>query len=77
MHVNRRQGYSVRRRPLLVGFHEMYYLKEAGETRLVLGAAGGIGFSTVEIGTAMRTHVIAAASTTEKLAAPRHTVRTT
>jgi len=41
---------------------------EAGETLLVLGAAGGVGLAAVEIGKAMGAHVIAAASTPEKLA---------
>jgi NADPH:quinone reductase len=42
---------------------------EPGETLLVLGAAGGVGLTAVEIGKAMGARVIAAASTTEKLAA--------
>jgi len=41
---------------------------EAGETLLVLGAAGGVGLAAVEIGKAMGARVIAAASTPEKLA---------
>jgi NADPH:quinone reductase len=41
---------------------------EAGETLLVLGAAGGVGLTAVEIGRAMGARVIAAASTAEKLA---------
>jgi NADPH:quinone reductase len=44
---------------------------EAGETLLVLGAAGGVGLTAVEIGKAMGARVIAGASTTEKLAAAR------
>ena len=40
----------------------------AGETLLVLGAAGGVGLAAVEIGRAMGARVIAAASTDEKLA---------
>ncbi len=44
---------------------------EAGETMLVLGAAGGVGLTAVEIGKAMGGRVIAAASTDEKLAAAR------
>jgi NADPH2:quinone reductase len=44
---------------------------EAGETLLVLGAAGGVGLTAVEIGKAMGARVIAAASTAEKLAAAR------
>jgi NADPH:quinone reductase len=42
---------------------------EPGETLLVLGAAGGVGLTAVEIGKAMGARVIAAASTGEKLAA--------
>jgi NADPH:quinone reductase len=39
-----------------------------GETLLVLGAAGGVGLTAVEIGKTMGARVIAAASTAEKLA---------
>jgi NADPH2:quinone reductase len=42
---------------------------EAGETMLVLGAAGGVGLTAVEIGKAIGSRVIAAASTAERLAA--------
>ncbi|MBW6493727.1 MAG: NADPH:quinone oxidoreductase family protein [Burkholderiaceae bacterium] len=41
---------------------------KAGETVLVLGAAGGVGLSAVEIAKAMGARVIAAASSPEKLA---------
>ncbi len=41
-------------------------LKE-GETLLVLGAAGGVGLATVELGKAMGAKVIAAASTEDKI----------
>jgi NADPH2:quinone reductase len=41
---------------------------EPGETMLVLGAAGGVGLTAVEIGKALGARVIAAASTPEKLA---------
>lgn len=41
---------------------------KAGETLLVLGAAGGVGLTAVEIGKAMGARVIAAASSAEKLA---------
>src|SRR2546427_3733298 len=44
---------------------------EPGETLLVLGAAGGVGLTAVEIGKAMGARVIAAASTDEKLAVAR------
>jgi NADPH2:quinone reductase len=40
----------------------------AGETMLVLGAAGGVGLAAVEIGKAVGARVIAAASTDDKLA---------
>ncbi len=39
-----------------------------GETLLVLGAAGGVGLATVELGKLMGARVIAAASSDEKLA---------
>jgi NADPH2:quinone reductase len=41
---------------------------QAGETLLVLGAAGGVGLAAVELGKAMGARVIAAASSEEKLA---------
>jgi NADPH2:quinone reductase len=49
-----------------------YALKErahlkAGERLVVLGAAGGVGISAVELGKAMGAHVIAAASTHDKV----------
>ena len=50
----------------LHGLQECGRLK-AGETLLVLGAAGGVGLAAVEIGHAMGARVIAAASTDEKL----------
>jgi NADPH2:quinone reductase len=40
---------------------------KAGETLLVLGAAGGVGLSAVQIGKRMGARVIAAASSAEKL----------
>jgi NADPH2:quinone reductase len=40
---------------------------KAGETLLVLGAAGGVGLSAVELGKMMGARVIAAASSAEKL----------
>jgi NADPH2:quinone reductase len=44
---------------------------EAGETLLVLGAAGGVGLTAVEIGKAVGARVIAGASTAEKLTAAK------
>ena len=43
----------------------------AGETLLVLGAAGGVGIAAIEIGTALGARVIACASTDDKLAVCR------
>lgn len=43
----------------------------AGETLLVLGAAGGVGLAAVEIGKSLGARVIAAASSDEKLAVCR------
>jgi NADPH2:quinone reductase len=43
----------------------------AGETLLVLGAAGGVGSAAVELGKAMGARVIAAASTPEKVEAAK------
>jgi len=50
-----------------VGLDYRAQLKE-GETLLVLGAAGGVGLTAVEIGKAMGATVVAAASSAEKLA---------
>jgi NADPH2:quinone reductase len=44
---------------------------KAGETMLVLGAAGGVGLSAIEIGKVIGARVIAAASSDEKLAVCR------
>jgi NADPH:quinone reductase len=44
---------------------------EPGETLLVLGAAGGVGLTAVEIGKAIGARVIAAASSDQRLAAAR------
>jgi NADPH:quinone reductase len=44
---------------------------QAGETLLVLGAAGGVGLTAVQIGKAMGARVIAGASTAEKLGVAR------
>jgi NADPH2:quinone reductase len=51
----------------LHGLQECAHLK-AGETLLVLGAAGGVGIAAIEIGKIMGARVIAAASSDEKLA---------
>src|SRR5205814_6920942 len=44
---------------------------KAGETLLVLGAAGGVGLAAIEIGRALGARVIACASSDEKLAVCR------
>ena len=44
---------------------------EAGETLLVLGAAGGVGIAAIEIGKVLGARVIACASTDDKLAVCR------
>jgi NADPH2:quinone reductase len=44
---------------------------KAGETLLVLGAAGGVGVAAIEIGKALGARVIACASTDDKLAVCR------
>jgi len=44
---------------------------QRGETLLVLGAAGGVGLAAVELGKAMGAHVVAAASSADKLALAR------
>jgi NADPH2:quinone reductase len=44
---------------------------KAGETLLVLGAAGGVGIAAIEIGKALGSRVIACASTDDKLAVCR------
>jgi NADPH:quinone reductase len=44
---------------------------QAGETLLVLGAAGGVGLAAIEIGAALGARVIACASSDEKLAVCR------
>lgn len=45
---------------------------QPGDTVLVLGAAGGVGLAAVELAKVMGAHVIAAASTEEKLTVARH-----
>jgi NADPH2:quinone reductase len=44
---------------------------QAGQTLLVLGAAGGVGLAAIELGTAKGARVIAAVSSDEKAAAAR------
>jgi NADPH:quinone reductase len=50
--------------------HDRAHLK-AGETLLVLGAAGGVGLAAVELGRAMGARVVAAASSADKIALAR------
>lgn len=58
--------------PVVYGTSHMALWRRANlqpdETLLVLGAAGGVGLTAVELGTLMGANVIAAASTPEKLA---------
>ena len=44
---------------------------QSGESLLVLGASGGVGLAAIEIGKALGAHVIAAASSEDKLAVCR------
>ena len=59
-------GFTITYATSYHAFRQCTELKE-GETVLVLGAAGGVGISAVEIATALGAKVIAAASTEEKL----------
>lgn len=59
-------GFTITYATSYHAFHQSTQLK-AGETVLVLGAAGGVGITAVEIAKAMGARVIAAASTGEKL----------
>jgi NADPH:quinone reductase len=59
---------------LIVTYGTSYYALQnranllSGETLIVLGAAGGVGLAAVELGKALGAHVIAAASSEEKVA---------
>jgi NADPH2:quinone reductase len=70
MDFNTASGFMLVYGTSLHGLQECGRLR-AGETLLVLGAAGGVGLAAVEIGRAMGARVIAAASTDEKLALAR------
>jgi len=59
-------GFTVTYATTYHAFHQCTEL-QAGETVLVLGAAGGVGSTAVEIAKAMGARVIAAASTEDKL----------
>ena len=70
-HARRRGLHGGRRLP-----HDLWHIVsrvegpgelKPGETVLVLGAAGGVGLAAVELGKVMGAHVIAAASSDEKL----------
>ena len=72
-------GHGLRRRPrrssLTYGTSD-HALRDrgelkAGETLLVLGAAGGVGLAAIEIGKALGARVIACASSDDKLAVCR------
>jgi NADPH2:quinone reductase len=59
-------GFTITYATTYHAFHQCTEL-QAGETVLVLGAAGGVGSTAVEIAKAMGARVIAAASTEDKL----------
>ena len=59
-------GFTITYATSYHAFHQCTQLK-AGETVLVLGAAGGVGITAVEIARALGANVIAAASSEEKL----------
>jgi NADPH2:quinone reductase len=59
-------GFTVTYATSYHAFHQSTRLK-AGETVLVLGAAGGVGITAVELAKALGAKVIAAASSEEKL----------
>lgn len=60
-------GFWVNHATALLGLDNCGHL-QPGETVLILGAAGGVGSSAISVAKAMGGHVIAAASTPEKLA---------
>ena len=62
----KRQALSVTYGTSIYALKQRANLK-AGETLLVLGASGGVGLATVQLGKAMGAKVIAAASTQEKV----------
>jgi NADPH2:quinone reductase len=59
-------GFTITYATSYHAFHQCTQLK-AGETVLVLGAAGGVGITAVEIAKVLGANVIAAASSEEKL----------
>lgn len=65
--------FDVRQFPSLYGYQTSFFALQhraqlqPGETLLVLGAAGGVGITCVEVGKRLGATVIAAASTDEKL----------
>lgn len=63
-------GFTVTHATTCHAFRQSTQLR-AGETVLVLGAAGGVGIAAVEIGKALGARIIAAASSAEKLAFAR------
>ncbi|MEL7369706.1 MAG: NADPH:quinone oxidoreductase family protein [Myxococcota bacterium] len=64
---NEASGFLLTYATSLYALADRGHLK-AGQTLLVLGAAGGVGLAAVQIGKAMGARVIAAASSAEKLA---------
>ncbi|MEX0839873.1 MAG: NADPH:quinone oxidoreductase family protein [Parvibaculum sp.] len=68
MSVEAAAGFIVSYCTALYGFETCGALR-AGETVLVLGAAGGVGMAAIDVAKAMGATVVAAASTAEKRAA--------
>ena len=58
---------AARQRTVINSGDYFFQTMKEGETLLVLGAAGGVGLATVELGKAMGAKVIAAASTKDKI----------
>lgn len=68
MSMNQAAGFRVNYGTALHGLRDRASLK-AGETLVVIGAAGGVGLAAVEIGRLLGANVIGVASTEEKRAA--------
>jgi NADPH2:quinone reductase len=66
MNFEQGAGFTITYATSYHAFHQSTRL-QAGETALVLGAAGGVGITAVEIAKALGARVIAAASSEEKL----------
>jgi len=67
MSMNQAAGFRVNYGTALHGLRDRAAL-EAGETMVVIGAAGGVGLAAVQIGRLLGAHVIGVASTEQKRA---------